>query len=191
MFPIYKDLQLQQNHIVVASHACLHSSVRSLCPSTPLYYTHTNTARQPALLSPSYRAGAECPLKETLIKWCGSMLALARVLLVAVLTGKASCMHECNNLPSTRKYLTYVLRRVCFLAVAFLAMPSLSASGAPCGLTVPMEQCDPKDAVTNIACSDACHDHGCHGGRCVFVVIDSNEDARRKRKLVRGSHCLP
>jgi hypothetical protein len=122
MFPINKDLQRQQNHIVVAMHAFLHSSVRSLWPWSPLYYTHTNTSRQPALLSPSYRAGAEFPLKgdtDQMVRADAMALAPARVLLLAVLTGKASCMHECNNLPSTRKYLTYVLRRLCVLGSGF------------------------------------------------------------------------
>ncbi|TVU32007.1 hypothetical protein EJB05_23723 [Eragrostis curvula] len=63
---------------------------------------------------------------------------------------------------------------VAALTVAFLAAPARSAwvdsdypSSVSCGVVVPVEQCDPADAVANRACRDMCHYGGCRGGQCV------------------------
>ncbi|KAL6906513.1 hypothetical protein ACP4OV_004114 [Aristida adscensionis] len=50
-----------------------------------------------------------------------------------------------------------------------------------CGVTVPVEQCDPGDATANNACRDMCHYGGCRGGRCVVAASDDGEG--------RGCHC--
>ncbi|KAL6642824.1 hypothetical protein ACP70R_021005 [Stipagrostis hirtigluma subsp. patula] len=42
-------------------------------------------------------------------------------------------------------------------------------SSVTCGVTVPVEQCDPGDATVNNACRDMCHYGGCRGGRCVTL----------------------
>ncbi|RLN41850.1 hypothetical protein C2845_PM01G37310 [Panicum miliaceum] len=49
-------------------------------------------------------------------------------------------------------------------------------SSVPCGVTIPVEQCDPADA----ACRDMCHYGGRRGGRCV---------APGRLALVQGCHC--
>ncbi|GJM91234.1 hypothetical protein PR202_ga07592 [Eleusine coracana subsp. coracana] len=63
---------------------------------------------------------------------------------------------------------------VCIHKLAFLAAPARSAwvdsdypSSVSCGVTVPVEQCNPADAAANSACRDMCHYGGCRGGGCV------------------------
>ncbi|CAN6317853.1 unnamed protein product [Urochloa humidicola] len=40
-------------------------------------------------------------------------------------------------------------------------------SNVPCGVTIPVEQCDPAVDAANAACRDLCHYGGRRGGRCV------------------------
>ncbi|XP_062201142.1 uncharacterized protein LOC133903716 [Phragmites australis] len=76
---------------------------------------------------------------------------------------------------------------VATLTVALLAAPAPTRaawvdypSGVPCGVTVPVEQCDPADAAANSACMDMCHYGGCRrGGRCVSLGFGRG----------RGCHC--
>nr|CAB3494191.1 unnamed protein product [Digitaria exilis] len=53
-------------------------------------------------------------------------------------------------------------------------------SSVPCGVTIPVEQCDPAVDAANAACRDMCHYGGRRGGRCVSPGRDA---------LVQGCHC--
>ncbi|PAN46474.1 hypothetical protein PAHAL_9G188500 [Panicum hallii] len=53
-------------------------------------------------------------------------------------------------------------------------------SSMACGVTIPVEQCDPADGAANAACRDMCHYGGRRGGRCV---------APGRLALVQGCHC--
>uniref|UniRef100_A0ACD5TMW3 Uncharacterized protein n=1 Tax=Avena sativa TaxID=4498 RepID=A0ACD5TMW3_AVESA len=86
------------------------------------------------------------------------------------------------SLPPPRFFLL-----VAVLTVVLVAAPSARAawvedypSGVPCGVTIPVEQCDPGDAAANSACMDVCHYGGCRrGGRCVSLGFARG----------RGCHC--
>ncbi|GJM91235.1 hypothetical protein PR202_ga07593 [Eleusine coracana subsp. coracana] len=75
--------------------------------------------------------------------------------------------------PRARLFL--VLVAALAVAAAQFAAPAGAAwvdypSGVPCGVTIPVEQCDPADAAANSACMDMCHYGGCRrGGRCVSL----------------------
>ncbi|CAN6287727.1 unnamed protein product [Urochloa humidicola] len=53
-------------------------------------------------------------------------------------------------------------------------------SSVPCGVTIPVEQCDPAVDAANAACRDMCHYGGRRGGRCV---------SPGRVALVQGCHC--
>ncbi|RCV42136.1 hypothetical protein SEVIR_9G191000v4 [Setaria viridis] len=53
-------------------------------------------------------------------------------------------------------------------------------SSVPCGVTIPVEQCDPAADAANAACRDMCHYGGRRGGRCV---------SPGRLALVQGCHC--
>ncbi|CAL4917559.1 unnamed protein product [Urochloa decumbens] len=53
-------------------------------------------------------------------------------------------------------------------------------SSVPCGVTIPVEQCDPAADAANAACRDMCHYGGRRGGRCV---------SPGRLSLVQGCHC--
>nr|CAB3504343.1 unnamed protein product [Digitaria exilis] len=72
-------------------------------------------------------------------------------------------------------------------AALLLAAPARGAwvesdypSSVPCGVTIPVEQCDPAVEAANAACRDMCHYGGRRGGRCV---------SPGRVALVQGCHC--
>jgi hypothetical protein len=126
------------------------------------------------------------------------------LVLVATLTGKAKapavsmCSCKCararmQGAPARELRGIFHLHAsdVCsasFCAVVLVAAPPSARaawvedypSGVPCGVTIPVEQCDPGDAAANSACMDVCHYGGCRrGGRCVSLGFARG----------RGCHC--
>uniref|UniRef100_A0ACD5TJ34 Uncharacterized protein n=1 Tax=Avena sativa TaxID=4498 RepID=A0ACD5TJ34_AVESA len=96
----------------------------------------------------------------------------------------AACRCSSLSLPPPRFFLLVLV--VTLTAVLITAPPARAAwvedypSGVPCGVTIPVEQCDPGDAAANSACMDVCHYGGCRrGGRCVSLGFARG----------RGCHC--
>ncbi|ONM05095.1 hypothetical protein Zm00014a_008912 [Zea mays] len=97
---------------------------------------------------------------------------------------EAACCTAVSSMALTARVLL-VLAATLTVAVAILPATARAAwvdypSGVPCGVTIPVEQCDPGDAAANSACMDVCHYGGCRrGGQCVSLGLARG----------RGCHC--